>query len=57
MDFIAKELARLERALNNGSKGPRHAEIYAARQAVTWAADPGSTGGPAAYLLTDNPSG
>ena len=57
MTFIEQELARLEGALGSGVECPRFDEIYAARQALAWALDPGSTRAPAAYLLTGTPSG
>jgi hypothetical protein len=56
MTFIQLELARLDDALADGVGNPRYAEIYAARQALAWALDPGSARPPMAYL-TGTPSG
>ena len=50
MTYIQQELERLERALDNGAGRPRYLEIYAARQALAWALDPGSTRAPGAYF-------
>jgi hypothetical protein len=50
MTYIEQELARLDGALDNGIGNPRYPEIYAARQALAWALDPGSARAPNAYL-------
>ena len=52
MSFIQRELERLERALDSGVGNPRYPEIYAARQALAWAVDPGTARPPCAYLMS-----
>ena len=54
MSYLEQELARLESALD--ARADHYAEIYAARQAIAWAMDPGSTRSPSAYL-TGIPAG
>ena len=51
MTYIQRELERLERALDYGVGNPRYLEIYAARQALAWASDPGSARSPYGYLM------
>jgi hypothetical protein len=50
MTHLQQELSRLECALDNGVGNPRYPEIYAARQALAWALDPGATRSPSAYI-------
>lgn len=51
MTYIQRELDRLERALDAGVGNPRYYEIYAARQALAWAVDPGAARSPYGYLM------
>ena len=50
MSFIDRELARLNRALDQGAGNPRYPEIYAAQQALAWACDPEAFRAPWDYL-------
>ena len=50
MGFIDRELARLNRALDDGAGGPRYYEIYAAQQALAWVLEPTLVAPPLAYL-------
>lgn len=49
MSFVAREIEKLNRALNETPEGDRRAELYAAQQALSWALDP--TGFKAPYAM------
>ena len=40
MSFVQRELDRVTTALREPSNGERHAELYAAQQALSWALEP-----------------
>lgn len=40
MSFMQRELDRITEALREPSNGERHAELYAAQQALSWALEP-----------------
>jgi hypothetical protein len=50
MSFIDRELARLNRALDDGVGNPRYPEIYAAQQALAWVLEPNVARSPFAYI-------
>lgn len=52
MSFVAREMERLNRALDEGVGNPRYPELYAAQQALAWALEPSSAISPYAYLTS-----
>jgi hypothetical protein len=43
---IEQEIERLERQIHHPDRGPRYDELFAARQALSWALDPQMYGPP-----------
>lgn len=46
MSFVQRELDRIGAALRAAQPGPRYAELYAAQQALAWAAEPNGFASP-----------
>ena len=56
MSFVARELERIQTALNEPERSDKYAEFYAVQQALSWALDPSGFATPYA-LLTGNAGG
>lgn len=57
MSFVQRQLARIGEALQRPQPSNRHAELYAAQQALTWALDPTAFKSPYDLLVTSTPEG
>jgi hypothetical protein len=51
MSFIQRELDRIGAALQQPQLSNRYAELYAAQQALSWAAEPTGFASPASMLM------
>lgn len=56
MSFVQRELDHIRGALLDPQQVERHAELYAAQQALSWALDPEGAKSPF-QMLTDTPAG